>query len=88
MPLYFKCDKCGRIYETSKTLQFDFCPACGIALFRTEKPNDVNVEEINLFDKCTLYTNCTIEIWENSLTGQQSIGWHRTPKTEVIEEDE
>lgn len=30
---------------------------------------------INAFDTETLYKNCTVQIWENSVTGDCSIGW-------------
>lgn len=41
----------------------------------------VNVET-NIFDKCTYYTNCLVEVWENSITGETSVGWYRTEDTE------
>lgn len=31
--------------------------------------------EINVFDECEIHTDCTVEIWRNSVTGQVSIGW-------------
>ena len=31
--------------------------------------------ETNLFDEREVHTNCTVEIWRNSVTGEMSIGW-------------
>lgn len=45
--------------------------------------NITNVE-FNIFDKCTIYTNCTVEILENSATGEISIGWYKTDETEEV----
>ncbi len=40
--------------------------------------------ETNIFDKSTIYTNCNVEIWENSITGESSIGWYKTEETEEL----
>ena len=45
--------------------------------------NIINVET-NMFDECTIYTNCTVEIWRNSVTGEVSVGWYRTDDTEEV----
>lgn len=42
--------------------------------------------ETNIFDKRKLITNCTVEILENSITGEISIGWYRTEESEEIDE--
>ena len=47
--------------------------------------NITNIET-NMYNKSTLYTNCTVEVWENTVTGEISIGWYRTEDTEEIEE--
>ena len=47
--------------------------------------NITNIET-NMYNKSTIYTNCTVEVWENTITGETSIGWHRTEDTEEIEE--
>lgn len=47
--------------------------------------DDVTNVEINVFDKCTIITNCLVEIWENTTTGEQSIGYYRTEESEEIE---
>lgn len=33
------------------------------------------VDNINVFDKERLYTDCTVQILSNSITGQASLGW-------------
>lgn len=43
---------------------------------------DYSSVEINIFDKVDLYTNCTVEVLENTITGEISVGWYRTPATE------
>ena len=43
--------------------------------------------QMNLFNKTTIYTNCIVEVWENTFTGETSIGWHKTDETEIIEDE-
>lgn len=31
--------------------------------------------ETNIFDECEVHTNCTVEIFRNSVTGEVSVGW-------------
>ena len=31
--------------------------------------------ETNIYDEEEIYTNCTVQIWKNSITGEISIGW-------------
>lgn len=40
--------------------------------------------ETNIFDKATRYTNCTVEVLENTVTGEISVGWYPTENTEEI----
>ena len=44
--------------------------------------------ETNLFNKSTIYTNCTVEVWENTTTGETSVGWYRTDETMELTEEE
>ena len=32
-------------------------------------------DEIKIYDTREIHYNCTVEIWTNSKTGEQSIGW-------------
>ena len=57
-----------------------FCPVCGW----TAKTNINNIE-LNLYDKTTRYSNCIVEILENTITGDTSIGWQKTAETKEIE---
>ena len=36
--------------------------------------------DCNVYDKCEIHHNCTVEILENSVTGKVSIGWYRESK--------
>ena len=40
--------------------------------------------ETNLFNKSTIYTNCTVEVLEDTESGECSVGWYRTDETEEI----
>lgn len=42
--------------------------------------------ETNMFNKSTIYTNCIVEVWENTITNECSIGWYRTSETEERED--
>ena len=48
----------------------------------------VNIET-NIFDEREIHTNCTVEIWRNSVTGKTSIGWwdNEEPPAEMGEEE-
>lgn len=39
--------------------------------------NHIDDVSINLFDTEEIYTNCTVQIWSNSHTGESSVGWWR-----------
>lgn len=32
--------------------------------------------ELNIFDEEEIHTNCTVVIWRNSVTGEESVGWY------------
>jgi len=49
------------------------------------EPKIVNIES-NLFNECTFYTNCIVEVWRNTVTGEVSYGWYKTDTTEEIRE--
>lgn len=46
--------------------------------------DNITSVETNIFDKSTIYTNCIVEVWENSITGETSIGWYRTDDTKEL----
>lgn len=33
------------------------------------------IQVTNLYDEEEIHTNCTVQIWKNSTTGEVSIGW-------------
>ena len=43
--------------------------------------NDIKVERI-MYNRRIVYTNCTVEIYEDEETGECSVGWYRTNETE------
>ena len=40
-------------------------------------------ESSGAFDCEEVIENCTVEIWRNSVTGEQSVGWYRGTKEDV-----
>ena len=50
--------------------------------------DDIEVTEINLYNKETRYTNCTVIVWENTVTGAISIGWIPNEGCEEITDNE
>lgn len=44
--------------------------------------------EINVYDKEEIYTNCIVQVWTNTVTGEVSIGWKKTEDTIEISSDE
>lgn len=87
-----KCDKTFKIIEYSlfdgaeTPITGTFCPQCGWYPEYSGVPVEVayEIQETNLFDRVTTYTNCIVEVLENSVTGEISIGWYKTDKTEEI----
>lgn len=47
---------------------------------------NIIITETNFYNKITTYTNCIVEVLENTITGEVSIGWKKTINTEEIEE--
>ena len=37
--------------------------------------HEATLKETNIFDKETIIENCTVQILENTVTGELSIGW-------------
>ena len=38
--------------------------------------------ELNIFDEEEIHTNCTVVIWRNSVTGEESVGWYENSEDE------
>ena len=85
------CPKCQTYYgvyaikfttsnhPVEKQTEFNYCPCCGIDLMNI----DLNT---NMYDTVTQYSNCIVEVLENSLTGECSVGWYKTEDTEEMRE--
>lgn len=43
--------------------------------------------DMNLYNKSTIYTNCIVEVLENTFTGKISVGWYPTEETEEIKDE-
>lgn len=39
--------------------------------------DDITLDSVSIFDEEEVYTNCTVQILRNSVTGDVSIGWWR-----------
>lgn len=37
----------------------------------------------NVYDEREIHTNCTVEIWKNSVTGEISIGWYENGESGI-----
>ena len=89
-----RCDKDFGAYVIKYTtdnepvdeaIEVEHCPSCGLWLKKPDLLDEIVVDEINLYDITTRYSNCIVEVLENSVTGQTSVGWYKTDDTEVIE---
>ena len=40
--------------------------------------------ETNVFDIEEIHPNCTVVIWKNSITGEESIGWWENTNEESV----
>ena len=47
------------------------------ALMQTASAEDDKtlLDEINMFDDEEIYTDCTVQVWKNTATGETSVGW-------------
>ena len=53
--------------------------------------NDVLKVETNIFDKREVFTDCTVEVLTNTVTGEVSVGWWQNsnpPAGMILEDDE
>lgn len=85
------CPNCETTYSITKTIinlhnlpvdenvEAKFCPVCGWS----SEPK-IELKEMNIYDKVERYSNCIVEILTNSITGDVSVGWYPTDKTEEI----
>lgn len=75
----------NEIWDETFSRYDDFMEIIESELVMPKEEKITNIET-NMYDKSTIYTNCNVEVWENSVTGETSVGWYKTENTEVIEE--
>jgi len=62
-----KCSACGGVTPVSVD-RYAFCPRCGARMYNVELSTGI-------FDEEEVHHNCLVQIWRNSETGEESIGW-------------
>ena len=40
-----------------------------------ETLGDVKTNSVGIYDEEVIYPDCTVQIWRNSVTGEESVGW-------------
>lgn len=75
----------NEIWDETFSRYDDFMEIIESELVMPKEEKITNIET-NMFDKSTIYTNCNVEVWENSITGESSVGWYKTENTEEIKE--
>ena len=41
---------------------------------------EIRIDSLAIYDKETTYTDCTVQVLENTVTGDVSVGWWRNDK--------
>lgn len=73
---YCKETDCGRCQvRKSVLIGSEKYHWCGLQMVTPKDWNDLPIVETNLYDKRTVVKNATVEILENTKTGETSIGW-------------
>ena len=85
-----KCEDCGfsvekpsyngDIVDTSRTLRAMWKRLCEVVLPK--------VEDVAIYDKEETYTDCTVQILENTVTGHTSFGWWKNYGNEEKKSEE
>lgn len=44
-------------------------------IYMSKMPDDEQIDSIGIYDVVEEYSNCTVQILKNSITGEESIGW-------------
>ena len=92
-----ECPNCKEVFGTyrirhntsdrpvEEAMEPKYCPCCGTMLEGNAMLDDgIYITESNLYDKVHRYINCVVEVLENSVTGETSVGWYETDETEEI----
>ena len=70
------CEYCRNYWNNGKE---EDCDVRGWDFVRSGCPNFSDKRkprvETNLYDTEEIHPNCTVQIWRNSQTGEESIGW-------------
>lgn len=73
---YCKENDCGRCQvRKSVLIGSEKYHWCSLQMVTPKDWNDLPIVETNLYDKRTVVKNATVEILENTKTGETSIGW-------------
>ena len=73
-----KCPCCNNEYQ-SDSLIINYCPICGTNI---SGKSYIHRVEMSLYDIVERYSPCEVEVLENSLTGECSVGWRRIAESE------
>ena len=69
-----ECDNCDDMID---------CEAGLLKWLKSESREDgCYISEVRIYDKEELYTDCTVQVLTNTVTGDTSIGWWQNNKTE------
>lgn len=47
-----------------------------------DKKEIIRLDSVNIYDKETIIPNCTVQILENTVTGEVSVGWWKNEESE------
>lgn len=84
---------CTRYKDRKKDYSFVTPEVYGVVLYARNEIGDIvyrrensdscirtnpgQIKSIGIFDKETIYPNCTVQILTNTITGEESVGWWR-----------
>lgn len=40
-----------------------------------DNAHEITNVQVSIYDEEEIYENCTVQVWRNSVTGEESIGW-------------
>lgn len=42
---------------------------------KRDNAHEIANVQVSIYDEEEIYENCTVQVWRNSVTGEESIGW-------------
>lgn len=42
---------------------------------KRDNAHEITNVQVSVYDSEEIYENCTVQVWRNSVTGEESIGW-------------